>query len=165
MSRNTFQGEGLPQFNLKNLLMQLGNHLVAKGFMPAAAGIDSDRSTKPIEEFTEWLNNTPEAQDILQAMSVSWPVANSRDNPVAFDLIHNGESIRADCVQAMGNKLAVKSHQKNRMISLVIGEKNVRSEQREKFRQCLRSFGCPIHLIQSGMYEGEQQDSGQQGGE
>lgn len=58
--------------NLKYTLMELGNRLVQRGFTPAAW--ESDISTRPIVKFTEWLNNTPEATEILAEMGIDWPV-------------------------------------------------------------------------------------------
>lgn len=56
--------------NLKLMLMQLGNELVPKGFSPNDP--HAEKSTAPIVAFTEWLNNTPEAQALLLEMDVEW---------------------------------------------------------------------------------------------
>ncbi len=60
--------------NLKLALMELGNKLVSeRGYHP---GWDtrSPRSTKPIVDFTKFLNECPEAQEILSDMGIDWPV-------------------------------------------------------------------------------------------
>lgn len=62
--------------------MQLGNRLVTeRGFGP---GFTKDinlenRGTYPIVQFTEWLNDTPEAIEILAEMGVEWPVVKKRE--------------------------------------------------------------------------------------
>ena len=62
--------------------MQLGNRLVTdKGFSP---GYDmrkpinkrNENDTSRIIEFTNWLNQTPDAREILAEMGVEWPVVN-----------------------------------------------------------------------------------------
>lgn len=64
--------------NLKQILMELGNRLVTeRGFNPAIATADPN-STRPIAEFTKWLNSTPEARMILREMGVYWPVVETR---------------------------------------------------------------------------------------
>lgn len=64
--------------NLKYVLMELGNRLVtAHKFYPAMRRSDATiepRSTTMILLFTEWLNETPEAQAVLAEMEIAWPV-------------------------------------------------------------------------------------------
>jgi len=72
--------------NLKEVLMQLGNALVLeRGFDPAnveftnlddAETVLCQSTTEPIKFFTDWLNKTPEAQEILAEMEIDWPVVN-----------------------------------------------------------------------------------------
>lgn len=57
--------------NLKQILMELGNRLVTeRGFAPGA----DINGTGPITEFTEWLNRTPDAVEVLDQMGIAWPV-------------------------------------------------------------------------------------------
>ena len=86
--------------NLKQQLMILGNRLVTEcGFDPAnsvtqmadalerigqpkIAGWmrrDTDKTTQPIVAFTNWLNNTPEAQEILAEAGIEWPVVHKEN--------------------------------------------------------------------------------------
>jgi hypothetical protein len=60
------------RINLKQVLMELGNRLVMeRGFAP---DVPADcASTQPIKDFAEYLNNTPDAQEILAEMGVEWP--------------------------------------------------------------------------------------------
>lgn len=59
--------------NLKYILMTLGNRLVTeRGFFPAA--FQDQPNTTPIDQFTKWLNDTPEAQEILEEMGIEWPM-------------------------------------------------------------------------------------------
>ena len=62
--------------NLKEILMLLGNGLVTEHqFAPAGGFADpGEPSTQPITDFTEWLNNCPEAQRVLEGLGVQWPV-------------------------------------------------------------------------------------------
>ena len=68
--------------NLKQLLMDLGNDLIAGGFDPAAVAKEQIllvvknhlEDTFVIALFTEWLNRCPEAQAYLAANGVAWPV-------------------------------------------------------------------------------------------
>lgn len=64
--------------NLKQILMELGNRLVQeKHFYPAGSrGIPN---TSPITQFTEWLNRTREAREILSEMDVVWPVTTQQE--------------------------------------------------------------------------------------
>lgn len=60
--------------NLKRVLMELGNRLVTEyGYVPGKARTPT--CTGAIIDFTEWLNNTPEAREILENMGFEWPVA------------------------------------------------------------------------------------------
>lgn len=73
--------------NLKQILMLLGNKLVERGFDPAYADFNNVHdaetvvcesngrpTTEPIKFFTVWLNECPDAQEILAEMGVEWPV-------------------------------------------------------------------------------------------
>ena len=63
--------------NLKQILMDLGNKLVIDcGYNPA---YHPTRSTKPIDNFTRWLNDCPDAQRILAEMGIEWPVVEKKD--------------------------------------------------------------------------------------
>ena len=63
--------------NLKQILMMLGNRLVLEyGYNPAAIH-DSDNmqtNTVPIKEFTDFLNNSPEARAILRELGLNWSI-------------------------------------------------------------------------------------------
>lgn len=62
--------------NLKLILMQLGNKLVTeRRFNPGAAAVGPEPSTMPITIFTRWLNETPDAQEVLDELGIDWPVA------------------------------------------------------------------------------------------
>jgi hypothetical protein len=64
--------------NLKKVLMELGNQLVQDHqFTPANIVWDEtgEPTTTPIQKFTDFLNNCPEAQAILKEMDIEWPVA------------------------------------------------------------------------------------------
>ena len=65
--------------NLKLILMQLGNGLVGRGFIPAATATEETNApnTLAIVKFTEWLNNNPEAQEELAELGVQWPMTSS----------------------------------------------------------------------------------------
>lgn len=66
--------------NLKQLLMELGNELVLdEGFEPAMGQPVADNNTQPIKDFTVWLNNTPEARQILAEKGFEWPVVEDKD--------------------------------------------------------------------------------------
>ena len=58
--------------------MNLGNELVNKhGYNPAAMARMPDPTedtTRPILEFTEWLNRDPQAREVLIGMGIDWPV-------------------------------------------------------------------------------------------
>lgn len=60
--------------NLKLVLMDLGNRLVTKhGFNPASHFSSDHPSTKPIKDFTDFLNQCPEAQEELADMGIDYP--------------------------------------------------------------------------------------------
>ena len=64
----------MTQLNLKQVLMELGNRLVTDyGYMPGRDRTTA-RCTGTIIDFTEWLNNAPEAREILADMDIAWPV-------------------------------------------------------------------------------------------
>lgn len=144
--------------DLKQLLMVAGNRLVERGYDPASTGADGDRTTTPIQRFTEWVNRCPEVQDVLRELNMSWPT--SDDSKRTFSILLNGESVEVLPLSCIGDKLAVRSVTSERIVTLVIGEKNVHAEQRQRFRECLRAFGCPVHLIQLAETTGEIQDAG-----
>ncbi len=70
--------------NLKKVLMELGNKLVTeRGYEPIGdarfpleflAELKGDRSTGYITIFTMWLNENPDAREILKEMGVDWPM-------------------------------------------------------------------------------------------
>lgn len=70
-------------FNLKQFLMELGNKLVfTRKFSPPSQHPDqiqkyiaaNQHSTDLILLLTEWLNQTPEAREVLEEMGISFPV-------------------------------------------------------------------------------------------
>lgn len=84
--------------NLKEVLMILGNRLVTeRGFVPNSTEPSNQSfSTKPIVEFTEWLNNQPEARGFLADMGINFPVV--KQNPSALDLLEELLSMsETDC--------------------------------------------------------------------
>lgn len=68
--------------NLKRLLMEFGNKLVIdlkfdpSGFMPAKLKheLKSNHTTEPITMLAMWLNEHPEAQEVLKEMGIDWPM-------------------------------------------------------------------------------------------
>jgi len=59
--------------NLKEVFMILGNKLVTEqGYEPGYS--TNPRSTKPIVDFTNFLNNSAEAREILAELGFEWPV-------------------------------------------------------------------------------------------
>ena len=69
--------------NLKLVLMELGDRLVTDhSYAPGFATRDYRhrplQTTNPIIEFTEFLNNCPEAQQILAELGIEWPVVKPR---------------------------------------------------------------------------------------
>ena len=70
--------EEVNRINLKEVLMELGNRLVTEcGYDPAIPN-SGLRSTQWIANFTEWLNNMPEAREILDSMGIDWPVVEKK---------------------------------------------------------------------------------------
>lgn len=71
--------------DLKRLLMTLGNNLVTKcHFDPARVSFaDKQNSTDPIRQFTEWLNETPEAVEELKELGTAWPMK-SGESPLVI---------------------------------------------------------------------------------
>lgn len=66
--------------NLKQILMELGNRLVSEhGFEPATGLWPKSDNTVAIKDFTDWLNNTPQAQQVLAEMGHEWPVVNKAE--------------------------------------------------------------------------------------
>ena len=69
-------------FNLKLLLMELGNKLVQYGFDPAPGAegwkptgeLILPKNTLPIKEFSKWINENHEVQIALANLDVSWPM-------------------------------------------------------------------------------------------
>lgn len=64
---------------LKLVLMNLGNTLVTEhGFDPANTRpielLPIQRTTTLVAAFTEFVNNHPEAQQVLKEMGIAWPV-------------------------------------------------------------------------------------------
>ena len=59
--------------NLKQVLLELGNRLVTEHRFNPGWSADAP-STAPIVDFTNWLNENPEAQSILREMNVQWPM-------------------------------------------------------------------------------------------
>ena len=61
--------------NLKMLLMVLGNTLVGEhGYTPSGCFAEDESTTQPITDFTEWLNNNPQAQEVLHNQGIEWPI-------------------------------------------------------------------------------------------
>lgn len=62
--------------NLKMILMVLGDKLVKEhDFTPSGCFAEDEPTTQPITDFVEWLNNTPEAQQLLCDWGIEWPIA------------------------------------------------------------------------------------------
>lgn len=73
--------------NLKHILMELGNRLVMDyRYNPATipditvgtVKLAKIPNTIPIKEFTEFLNNSPEARQVLLQLGLEWPVVKDR---------------------------------------------------------------------------------------
>jgi len=59
--------------DLKEILMKLGNKLVLeRGYKPATDSILSPKSTHMIKDFTNWINEHPEAQEVLEELGFNW---------------------------------------------------------------------------------------------
>jgi hypothetical protein len=60
--------------DLKEVLMHLGNKLVTEHGYNPATGMPDDRvnSTHPIKSFTVWMNEHPEAQEVLNELGFKW---------------------------------------------------------------------------------------------
>ncbi len=168
--------------DLKQTLMELGNGLVARGYDPAASKlvkvqpggsemffIDGSGSTLPIVQFVEWLNNDQTAQDVLASLNVEWPMPPSgvdASKPDVFILMCDGAATEFEVIGLAGSMLRVRSVSGDRAITMVIGEQHVRKEERQRFRQCLTSLGCPVALAESQATVGERQtEVGRIGGE
>jgi hypothetical protein len=82
---------------LKRILMELGNKLVTDhSFDPATGKVVAGRlSTHPIKAFTDWLNQTPQARQVLVNMGVSWPVSH---DPTAIASVDDV----CECLRALG---------------------------------------------------------------
>jgi hypothetical protein len=62
--------------DLKAVLMNLGNKLVTEhGYNP---GFYNTYSTKPIVDFTNFLNESPEARVILQELGLEWSMVEKK---------------------------------------------------------------------------------------
>lgn len=63
--------------NLKKALMELGNELVMNhGYEPATGKpTPGSFNTVPIKQFTDFLNNSPEARVVLRNLGLEWPTA------------------------------------------------------------------------------------------
>ena len=60
--------------NLKLVMMALGNSLVSEhGYHPAGSVPGTLGTTKPIEMFTEWVNENPDAIEVLHRLGYEWP--------------------------------------------------------------------------------------------
>ena len=69
--------------NLKAVLMELGNRLVTeKHYLPA--GSRGMPNTSPIKQFTDWLNRTRDAREILSELGVEWPVIKQQEEVEKF---------------------------------------------------------------------------------
>lgn len=62
--------------NLKLSLMELGNKLVEVGYDPLPYGhfVPSEKRTRAITMFTEWVNANVEVRDALEEMGFKWPM-------------------------------------------------------------------------------------------
>ena len=57
--------------DLKFILMELGNRLVLDYRFEPSTG-SGDKCTQTIRELTEFINKSPEAQDILNELGYEW---------------------------------------------------------------------------------------------
>ncbi len=63
--------------NLKAVLMELGNILVSeRGWLPATTQETQEKTTKPILDFTKFLNDNEEAAAVLASLGLEWPSVN-----------------------------------------------------------------------------------------
>ncbi len=68
--------------NLKLILMQLGNLLVMEhGWLPNEP-MSVQNSTKPIVDFTEFVNRHPVVQQVLKGLGIQWPMKSGDTPPI-----------------------------------------------------------------------------------
>lgn len=68
--------------NLKLILMQLGNRLVTEhGWLPNEP-ISAQNSTKPIVDFTKFVNEHPVVQQVLKGLGIQWPMKSGDTPPI-----------------------------------------------------------------------------------
>ena len=164
------------RINLKEVLMTLGNRLVTeRGFDPGSVKArDVSASTKPISEFTEWLNNTDDARGILASMGIDWPVVESL--PPTGELFHaqfQGTELPFEVVGCAGEYLKCQGRWQaswerggGQVISMLIGEQHVRSEERKRFRETIVRMGGVVDGGQmGGRSQGGRTEAGRIGGD
>lgn len=128
--------------NLKEQLMILGNALVAQGYVPAAQvrdGAEHSKSTKPIEEFTKWVNSNPQVIECLEQLDISWPVAVKP--PETFEVELDGLDHTFEIQSAIGSKLYGTADRDGVIVTRVIGESDVRERDRERYWRCVKDLG------------------------
>lgn len=79
------------KFNLKLMLMELGNHLVQDhGFPPSNPALarrtaECSPGTEMVAAFTIWMNTCPEAIAWLERAGLAWPLVDHPGDPVSVD--------------------------------------------------------------------------------
>lgn len=67
--------ENVKGLDLKKILMELGNKLVFDyGYEPATTIPEQQPSTHMIQRFTVWMNENPEAQEVLKSLGLDWSI-------------------------------------------------------------------------------------------
>ena len=134
--------------NLKQVLMLLGNELVGKGYTPASMVAGSDpSSTKPIKDFTEWINSNPDVIASLEGMGIEWPVVEREQRKgESFMIVIDGAEESFDITGVVGNLLRGVSRTESRDISMMIGEQHVKKEDRERFKRCVKDLGGVVDV-------------------
>jgi hypothetical protein len=58
--------------DLKEILMNLGNKLVLEHGYEPACWSDTKNNTSAIKDFTVWMNEHPDAQEVLRELGFNW---------------------------------------------------------------------------------------------
>jgi hypothetical protein len=170
----------MARVNLKELLMTLGNRLVIeRGFDPANAN-ERAYSTRAISEFTEWINAAEDARELLAEMGMDWPMADPAEGqPDVGQCFHakfQGQELMFEVNGCSGKYLkcsalwSSRGRKRGQLITMLIGEQHVRSDERERFREAVARMGGVVdggdvaipadgERIEAGKIGGDQGDA------
>lgn len=97
--------------NLKEILMVLGNRLVTeRKYFPSSVGENEGLvSTRPITAFTNWINETPDAQQILSELGFIWPTISRFQKSKLKPLEWSGDESHQQAYTRFGNYLIGKA--------------------------------------------------------